>query len=172
MVRQQHLHELESQLFWCRDWYLLRLWQHCGTPESATAFDRMEIAQELLDDSNGRTKEWALQGRTKLADHLVEKLDHPDPLVRQEAAKELADCCPKDHDAVSVLIERLRSSDQTFHDRTCAAWALGQIGSKAAEIIPILLTLIEELKDQAEADEFRRFAAKAIENLRDDLDRA
>ena len=145
MPNHNRLHELESQLFWCRDWYVLRLWQHCGTPEAATAFDRVEIAQELLSDSDGRTKEWALQGRTKLVDHLVEKLDHPDPLVRQEVAKELADCCPKNHAAVNVLIERLRSSEQTFHDRTCAAWALGQIGAKESEVIPILLTLIEEL---------------------------
>ena len=149
----------------------MRLWQHCGSPEAATAFDRIEIAQELLADSNGRTKEWALAGRGKLIDHLVEKLDHPDPLVRQEAAKDLADCCPKDHAAIKVLIERLRSPAQTFHDRTCAVWALGQIGAKAGEIIPILAALIEEMKDQIEADEFRRYAAKAIENLMGDLDR-
>jgi hypothetical protein len=166
MPNQNQLHELECQLFWCRDWYLLRLWQHCGSPEAATAVDRIEIARELLDDSNGRTKEWASQGRTKLVDHLVEKLDHADPLLRQEAAKEIADCCPKDHAAVNVLIERIRSPDQTFHDRTCAVWALGRIGVKAGEVIPILVGLIEENKDQAEADEFRRFAAKAIEKLR------
>ncbi len=36
--------------------------------------------------------------------------------------------------------------------------------------MPILLSLVGELKDQAEADELRRFAAEAIKRLTDDSD--
>lgn len=36
--------------------------------------------------------------------------------------------------------------------------------------MPILVGLIEELKDQPEADEFRRFAVEAVERLTDDSD--
>jgi HEAT repeat protein len=107
---------------------------------------------------------------TNLADKLMAKLNDLDPIVRQEAAIALGDSCPKDHLAVNVLIERLRSPDHTFHDRACAAWALGRIGEKASEIIPILLALIEELKDQAEADELRNYAAEAVERLTNDID--
>ena len=100
----------------------------------------------------------------------MEKLDDPDPLVRPEAAQHLADCCPKDHLAVSVLIERLRSSDQTFHDQACAAWALAQIGARASEVVPILLSVIEETRTRAKANELRHHAVHAIENLTDEMD--
>jgi HEAT repeat protein len=103
-------------------------------------------------------------------DQLLLKLDDPDPIVRQEAAIDLGDFCRKDHPAIDVLIERLRSSDQTPHDRACAAWALGRIGTKASEVIPILLSVIEETRDQVEADELRSYAAEAIENLTGEMD--
>lgn len=97
MPSHSQLHDLESRLLWCRGWYVLRLWQECGTAESATDFDRFQIAEELLADSAGRTKEWASIGRAKLIDHLLVKVDHPDAEVRQEAAIALGDFCSKDH---------------------------------------------------------------------------
>jgi len=36
--------------------------------------------------------------------------------------------------------------------------------------VPILVALLEELQDQAEADEFRRYVAEAIERLTGDSD--
>jgi HEAT repeat protein len=103
-------------------------------------------------------------------DQLLLKLNDPDPHVRQEAAIALGDFCRRDHPAVDALIKRLRSSDQTLHDRACAAWALGRIGAKPAEVIPILLALIEQSADQTEADELRCYAAEAIENMTGELD--
>jgi HEAT repeat protein len=103
-------------------------------------------------------------------DQLLVELDDPDPLVRQEAAIALGDFCPKNHPAVNVLIERLRSTDQTPHDRACAAWALGRIGAKASKVIPVLLSVIEETRDQTEADELRSYAAEAIVNLIGEMD--
>jgi hypothetical protein len=103
-------------------------------------------------------------------DRLMIGLDDPDPLVRQEAAIGLGDYCRTDHPAIDVLIERLRSPDQTLHDRACSAWALGRIKRKAAEVIPILLTLIEQMKDQPDADELRNHAVEAVERLTDEID--
>jgi len=103
-------------------------------------------------------------------DQLLAKLDDLDPIVRRDAAMDLGDFCPKNHPAVNVLIERLRSPQQTLPDRACAALALGRIGAKACEVIPILLTLIEEMKDQADADALRLFAAEAIEKLTGEMD--
>ena len=59
--------------------------------------------------------------------------------VSQEAAIALDDDCTKHHSDVDVLIERLRSSEQTSHDRSCAAWSLGRIGAKSRDIVPLLL---------------------------------
>lgn len=103
-------------------------------------------------------------------DRMLVDLDDPDPLVRQEAAIALGDFCPKDHPAVNCLIDRLGSFDQTFHDRACAAWALGRIGAKTAGVVPILLALIDGLRDQDEADELRNYSAEAIENLTGELE--
>jgi hypothetical protein len=121
-------------------------------------------------EAEGRLKEWGLAGLADFLDHLISKLDDYDPEVRQEAAVALGDNCPKGHLAVDVLIERLRSTEQTFHDRACAAWALGRIGAKTQEVVPILLALIEELKDQPAADQLRSFGAEAIENLTGEAD--
>jgi HEAT repeat protein len=107
------------------------------------------------------------QQRTDL-DQLLIELDDPDPLVRQEAAIGLGDHCRKDHPCIDMLIQSLQSPDQTLHDRTCSAWALGRIKAKAGEVVPILLALIEKMRDHPEADELRSYAAEAIERLTDD----
>jgi HEAT repeat protein len=107
--------------------------------------------------------------RPNLDQFLIE-LDDPDPIVRQEAAIGLGDFCRGDHPCIDVLIERLRSPDQTPHDRACAAWALGRIKAKAGEVVSVLVALIGDLKDQPEADVFRRFAAEAVERLTQDSD--
>ena len=62
MANQQHLRDLESQLYWCWHWYLLRVWQDCGSFNSASDFDRIQIAEEMRADAEGRSKEWALAG--------------------------------------------------------------------------------------------------------------
>ena len=103
-------------------------------------------------------------------DHLLAELNDLDPLVRQEAAIGLSDFCRNDHPCIDVLIERLRSPDQTVHDRACASWALGRIGVKAAEVVPILMTVIEAIQDKPEADELRSYAAEAVERLTNDID--
>ena len=103
-------------------------------------------------------------------DQFLLELNDPDPLVRQEAAIALGDFCREDHPCIDVSIERLQSTEQTHHDRACAVWALGRIKAKAGEVVPILLTLIDEMKDQLEADEFRSYAAEAIERLTGDID--
>ena len=110
---------------------MLRVWQDCGSFNSASDFDRLQIAEEMRADAGGRNKEWAITGLTNLLDHLISKLNDLDPEVRQDAAIGLGDHCPKDHPAVNILIERLQSPDQTHHDRACAAWALGKIGANS-----------------------------------------
>jgi HEAT repeat protein len=170
MTVHQQLPDLESQLYWCWHRYLLRVWQDCGSFESASDFDRLQIAEQMRADAEGRSKEWALAGLTNLVDHLNSKLDDLVPVVRQEAAIALGDFCRQDHPAIDVLIERLRSPEQTPHDRACAAWALGRIGAKSFEVMPILLALIEDTKDKVDADGLRRSAAEAIERLTDDID--
>jgi HEAT repeat protein len=103
-------------------------------------------------------------------DRLVYQLDDSDPLVRQEAAISIGDFCRIDHPCIDLLIERLQSPEQSFHDRACASWSLGRIKARAEEVMPILLSLIEETKDQPLADELRRFAVEAVERLTDDSD--
>jgi hypothetical protein len=82
----------------------------------------------------------------------------------------LATFAEKDHPAIGVLIDRLLSTDQMPHGRACVAWALGRIGAKASEVVPILLALIEETSDQVEADELRSYAAESIEHLTGEMD--
>jgi HEAT repeat protein len=93
-------------------------------------------------------------------DLLLTKLDDLDPNVRRDAAIALGDFCPKDHPAVNVLIKRLRSPQQKLPDRGYAAWALGRIGAKAFIVTPLLLAVIEETKDQTDADELRLGATR------------
>lgn len=103
-------------------------------------------------------------------DQFMIELDDLDPIIRQEAAIGLGDFCREPHPCIEVLIERLQSSELTMHDRACAAWALGRIKIKAEKVVPILVGLLEEMKDQAEADEFRRYVAEAIERLTGDIE--
>ena len=70
MASQQQRRDLESQLYWCWHWYLLRIWQDCGSFDSASDFDRIQIAEEMRADAEGRSKEWAALGLTNLVDHL------------------------------------------------------------------------------------------------------
>jgi hypothetical protein len=103
-------------------------------------------------------------------DQFLLELDDPEPIVRQDAAIALGDYCREDHPCIDVLIDRLRSSDQTHHDRACAAWALGRIKRRAGEVVAILLMLFDQFKDQTDADELRSFAGESIERLTDDID--
>ncbi len=101
------------------------------------------------------------------------------PEVRQEAAITLGDLEAEGRCAVPVLLDRLRSSCITLHDRACAAWALGQIKHDDSEVVPVLLAILEQTPDQEatahwsdrnEAGELRRYCAEAIERITDDHD--
>ena len=170
MANAQRLEDVESQLYWCWDWYLLRVWQNCGSFESALPFDRLQIGEEMLSDAAGRNKEWASLGSAKLLDHLTLRLDDPDPLVRQEAAIGLGDHCRIDHQAADVLVERLQSVDHTLHDRACAAWALGRIRARPTLTIPVLQSSMEQVSELADAGGLRNNCAEAIENMTGELD--
>ena len=56
----------------------------------------------------------------------------------------------------------------TLHDRACAAWALGKVGS--VEIVPQLLSVLRTAVDQPATDELRRCVAEAIEQLTSDTE--
>jgi len=75
-----NLRDLESQLCWCWHRYLLRVWQECGSFDSADDFDRIQISEEMCADAEGRSKEWASAGLSIFLDHLISKLDDCDPL--------------------------------------------------------------------------------------------
>jgi hypothetical protein len=47
---------------------------------------------------------------------------------------------------------------------------VGRIGAKVGERVPILLTLIEEMNDQPDANGSRFFAAEAAERLTNEVD--
>lgn len=66
------------------------------------------------------------------------------------------------------LLARLRSTSVTPHDRACAAWALGKVGS--SELISPLLSVLQSAADQPDTDELRRYVAGAIEQLTSELD--
>jgi hypothetical protein len=63
-----------------------------------------------------------------LLGEIQDKLNDSDAHVRQDAMIALADFGTHAQGAVPVLLNRLRSSESTIHDRTLSAWALPRIG--------------------------------------------
>lgn len=104
-----------------------------------------------------------------LLGELRAKLNNADPHIRQDAAIALADLGPRARAAIPLLLDRLRSSKETLHDRACAAWALPRIGVDGDQAVPVLLEVLNETADQAEASELRYRAAEAVEAITDSL---
>ena len=125
---RQLLRDLEDEfVVGCRYWYVLQLWQECGSFEASSIEDRIRVAYAVLKKAGEGGTQWVWTGWIELVDHLIERLDDPVAEVRQQAAIALGDLQDEGRRAVPVLLDRLQSSAITFHDRACAAWALGQI---------------------------------------------
>lgn len=103
-----------------------------------------------------------------MIDQPIAQLDDPDPVHRQNAAIALGDLQVDGRSALPHLLARIRSTSVTPHDRACAAWALGKVGS--SEIVAQLLSVLQAAADQPETDELRRCAAEAIEQLTSESD--
>lgn len=170
MTDLDRLRELERQfVLGCRNWYVLWLWQRYRSFDSATVEDRIRVAEEVLGTPWRGGVAWAWGGSLALIDHLIGRLTDADPLIRQEAAIALGDFEGQGRRAVPALLDRLRSSAITFHDRACAAWALGKVGSATA-VVPALLEVLGGTADEPNADRLRRYAADAIVELTNDPD--
>jgi hypothetical protein len=164
------LRELESRLrktFGAWNHYRLRLWQKCRSFDAAGVDDRIRIAEEVLAAPHRGDVIWAWSGFVILLAEIQGKLGDPDPHGRLDAVVALADFGLHAGGAVPVLLDRLRSSESTIHERTLAAWALPRIGASGEIVVPILLAVLDETANGAEADELRRFLAEAIESLTD-----
>ena len=166
MDDHERLHELERQfILGCRNWYLLRLWERCGSFDSSTIAERISIAEKVLATEGRGGVTWAQGGWLYLIDHLIGRLNDNDPHVRSEAAIALGDL--ENGRPVPVLLQRVQSAEITPHDRACAAWALGRIGRGRSDVVPVLLEVIEQTASSADTDELRRCLAETIESLTD-----
>ena len=126
-----NLKELESRLrstLGCWSHYRFRVWQECRSFDAAGADDRTKIAEEILAAAHRGEVIWAWSGFVSLLGEIQEKLNDADAHVRQDAMIALADFGTHAQGAVPVLLNRLRSSESTIHDRTLSAWALPRIG--------------------------------------------
>lgn len=169
MDDHERLRELERQfVLGCRNWYLLRLWEQCGSFDSSTIAERIRVAEEFLATEGRGGVIWAQGGWLYLIDHLVGRLSDDDPHIRGEAAIALGDL--ESGRAVPVLLERVQSPEITPHDRACAAWALGRIGRGRSDIVPVLLSVLEQSANSPDANELRRCAAEAVVGLSDNGD--
>jgi hypothetical protein len=151
----------------CHNWYLLRLWQECGSFETSSIADRIQVAEEILTSPHRGTVAWAQGGSIKLVGHLISRLTDDEAPMRQEAAIALADEKVDGRRAVPILLQRLQSSEVNCHDRACAAWAIGQIGCSEEQLSALLLVLRSSVGEQ-EAEELRWNCAEAIEKHSDD----
>jgi HEAT repeat protein len=90
--------------------------------------------KETASDALGRIGEAAVPS-------LIQALSHPDPEVREQAARSLAVIGPKSVAAVPELIRLL--DDESEPVRRQAARALGQVGPAAKAAIPALIRQLE-----------------------------
>jgi HEAT repeat protein len=166
---RQLLRDLEDEfVVGCRYWYVLQLWQQCGSFEASSIQDRIRVAYDVLAKAGAGGTQWVWTGWLELVDHLIERLDDAVAEVRQQAAIALGDLEAEGERAVPVLLQRLKSSAITFHDRACSAWALGQIKHGSDQVVPALVAVLRESADLEAAGELRRYSAEAIERLTDD----
>ena len=165
-----NLKELESQLrstLGCWSHYRLRVWREYRSIDAAGAHDRIKIAEEVLAASYRGELVWAWGGWHMLLDEIQTKLNDADPHIRQDACIALAEFGTHASAAIPVLLDRLRSPQETPLDRTLSAWALPRIGVAAEQGIPVFLAVLVETAGEADADEMRRLSAEAIESLSD-----
>lgn len=102
---------------------------------------------------------------------LLKQLEHDDPVVRQDAAVALGDLGHRAVDAVDALRARLLSIGMTFHDRTCAAWALAQIVNVGdTSIIAAMFDVFRSSTAIRDAEELRFYCAVAIHQLSRDVE--
>jgi HEAT repeat protein len=100
--------------------------------------------KETASDALGRIGEAAVPA-------LIEALSHPDPEVREQAARALALIGPKSTAAVPELVRLL--DDESEPVRRQAARALGQIGPAAKSAIPALIKQLERKEPQPETNQ-------------------
>ena len=169
-MNQDLLVDLEARLrstLGCWHHYRLRVWQSCRSFDAASIDDRIKIAEEVLGAPHRGEVIWAWGGFVLLLSEVQNKLDDPDPHVRQDAAFVLvADFGHHARDAVPMLLDRLRSSKCTIHDKNLAAWALPRIGADGKHVVPVVAVL-SKATNQFEAGELRRCLAETVESLTD-----
>jgi hypothetical protein len=100
--------------------------------------------KETASDALGRIGEAAVPA-------LIEALSHPDPEVREQAARALSLIGPKSTAAVPDLIRLL--DDESEPVRRQAARALGQVGPAAKIAIPALIKQLERKDPPPETNE-------------------
>ena len=94
---RQLLRDLEDEfVVGCRHWYVLKLWQECGSFEASSIEDRIRVACAVLDEAGAGGTQWVWTGWIELVNHLIERLDDPVAEVRQQAAIALGDCKTRD----------------------------------------------------------------------------
>jgi hypothetical protein len=194
----------------CRERYQLRIWQARGFPTPAnfdyvnwladeeadvihyrwgdwvSTADQLRIAEETLAMPD--PEPWEPSPWTELRDHLIARLDDPDPDVRLDAACDLVekstsasgttlglpvagDLTVFDLETASrlipIFVARLRSPDCPSLDRAMAAGALARLGMPASAAIPILLAVLAEIDEthDEESGLLRYHATQAIDNL-------
>lgn len=99
---------------------------------------------------------------------LVAQLDDPDAVVRQDAAVALGNLGYQAAEAVNVLRQRLLSAEMSYHDRSCAAWALSQIVEPGDEALVAGLLHVIQTETSLYAGKLRYYSALALEKLRAD----
>jgi hypothetical protein len=163
MAELDRLRSLTGQfVLGCHNWYLLRLWQECGSFEKSSVHDRIRVAEEVLASPHRGTVAWAQGGSIKLVDLLISRLTDAAAQLRQEAAIALADERIDGRHTLTILLQRLQSSEVAIHDRVCAAWTIGRIGF-SEEQLSALLVVLRSSVGEPEADELRWNCAEAIE---------
>jgi HEAT repeat protein len=94
---------------------------------------------------------------------LLGALEDSEPLVRQEAARSLAQVRPATPEAVGPLLKAARAGPDPF-TRVWAITALGRLGTRAKEAIPLLVALLQEGPASGPADP-RAAAVQALEEI-------
>jgi len=96
---------------------------------------------------------------------LIAQLEDANAVVRQDAAVALGDLGHQAAEAMSVLRHRLLLASLSYHDRTCAAWALSQIVEPGDEGQIADLLHVIRAETSPYAGKLRYYCALALEKL-------
>ena len=140
--------------------YRLRVWKECGSFDTASATDRIAIAEKCMF-SGGFCYQQSVH--LQLVKLLIAKLSDPDPTIRAEAAIALRPFESEASEAIPLLLERLRSLETTLEDRVLATNLLPHLGVPRG--VPALLSVLRESANEPEANEIRYRTARAIQQL-------